>query len=224
MKKEKTRKKFNLLKFLIIAMVIYIIGFLVYSFFTFPIKNIRVYNSIILSDQEILRISKIDDYPSFFLTSKSAIEKKLKNNDYIKDVIVRKKWLGVIEIEIIEKKILFFDIASNKLVLEGNCKVDPINQSYPVLSDSLPTEIYLKFEKKMELLEEDVLFKISEIKYLPNEVDEERFLFIMSDGNYVYLTLYTFDKVNKYNVIIESLEKKRGILYLDSGNYFKVLD
>lgn len=224
MKKEKTRKKFNLLKFLIIAMVIYIIGFLVYSFFTFPIKNIRVYNSTILSDQEILRISKIDDYPSFFLTSKSAIEKKLKNNDYIKDVIVRKKWLGVIEIEIIEKKILFFDIASNKLVLEGNCKVDPINQSYPVLSDSLPTEIYLKFEKKMELLEEDVLFKISEIKYVPNEVDEERFLFIMSDGNYVYLTLYTFDKVNKYNVIIESLEKKRGILYLDSGNYFKVLD
>ncbi|MFA5696796.1 MAG: hypothetical protein WC917_05160, partial [Bacilli bacterium] len=68
MKKAKTRKKFNLLKFLIIAMVIYIIGFLVYSFFTFPIKNIRVYNSIILSDQEILRISKIDDYPSFFLT------------------------------------------------------------------------------------------------------------------------------------------------------------
>ncbi|NLD79095.1 MAG: FtsQ-type POTRA domain-containing protein [Mollicutes bacterium] len=224
MKKTKTRKKFNLLKFLIIAMVIYIIGFLVYSFFTFPIKNIRVYNSTILSDQEILRISKIDDYPSFFLTSKSAIEKKLKNNDYIKDVIVRKKWLGVIEIEIIEKKILFFDIASNKLVLEGNHKVDPINQSYPVLSDSLPTEIYLKFEKKMELLEEDVLFKISEIKYVPNEVDEERFLFIMSDGNYVYLTLYTFDKVNKYNVIIESLEKKRGILYLDSGNYFKVLD
>lgn len=224
MKAENKKRRFNLLKFLIVTMILYIIVFAVYSFFTFPIKNIRVYNANILSDQEILRISKIDNYPSFFLTSKAAIRNKLKKNDYIKDAIVRKKWLGIIEIEIVEKKILFFDLNSNKLVLEGNYRIDKISGYYPVLADSLSEEIYNKLEKKMELLDKDIIYKISEIKYSPNEVDNERFLLIMNDGNYVYLTLYSFDKVNKYNDIIESLEKKRGILYLDSGNYFKVLD
>ena len=36
---------------------------------------------------------------------------------------------------------------------------------------------------------------ISEIKYDPNSVDVERFLFTMTDGNYVYITLERFEVV-----------------------------
>ena len=42
----------------------------------------------------------------------------------------------------------------------------------------------------------------------------------MVDGNYVYITLTKFDSINYYNEIYPTLEGKKGILYLDSGNHF----
>ena len=76
----------------------------------------------------------------------------------------------------------------------------------------------------MEELNLDILTRISEIEYKPNDVDQERFFLIMNDGNYVYLTLYKFNNMNKYLNIIKTFENKKGILYLDSGEYFDVFD
>ena len=44
----------------------------------------------------------------------------------------------------------------------------------------------------------------------------------MNDGNYVYITLYKTYLVNDYIKILSTLENKKGILYLDSGNYFEI--
>lgn len=76
----------------------------------------------------------------------------------------------------------------------------------------------------MAKIDKDVLVKISEIKYDPTDVDEDRFLFYMLDENYVYVTLTKMNLINKYNDAITQFEGKRGILYLDSGNYFKIMD
>jgi cell division septal protein FtsQ len=76
----------------------------------------------------------------------------------------------------------------------------------------------------MQNIDTDIINRISEIKYDPNNVDEERFLLTMNDGNYVYLTLSHFDKINSYVDIIKNFENQKGILYLDSGEYFKVYD
>ena len=43
----------------------------------------------------------------------------------------------------------------------------------------------------------------------------------MNDGNYVYITLSKIENLNKYEEIYNSLEGKKGIIYLDSGNYFE---
>ena len=79
----------------------------------------------------------------------------------------------------------------------------------------------------MKKIPENIKQKISEIKYDPNEKDEERFLLSMNDGNYVYLSLYKFDRIHKYLDIMLEINKKfnnqKGILYLDSGDYFKVI-
>ena len=66
----------------------------------------------------------------------------------------------------------------------------------------------------------DILNIISEIKYVPNGIDKERFLFSMNDGNYVYITISKLTKINEYKSVIDSVEDKKGILYLDYGNYF----
>ena len=76
----------------------------------------------------------------------------------------------------------------------------------------------------MSSLDYDTIKRISEIKYDPNEVDEERFLLTMSDGNYVYLTLEKFEVINNYVDIIKTFNNKKGILYLDSGEYFKIME
>ena len=42
----------------------------------------------------------------------------------------------------------------------------------------------------------------------------------MVDANYVYVTLTKIKNINEYKNIIDSMENKKGILYLDYGNYF----
>ena len=74
----------------------------------------------------------------------------------------------------------------------------------------------------MSQVKDDALSKISDIEYQPNEFDKDRFLLYMDDGNMVYLTLTKFKMINRYNEVLSQLEGHKGILYLDSGNHFKI--
>ena len=84
--------------------------------------------------------------------------------------------------------------------------------------------VYDKFVNKFTKVNPEVLLKISHIEYTPNDLDKERFLLYMIDSNYVYITLSKIDKLNKYNSIIQSMENKKGIIYLDSGDYVEIKD
>ena len=44
----------------------------------------------------------------------------------------------------------------------------------------------------------------------------------MNDNNEVYITISRVDLLNKYIDIVKKLNNKKGILYLDSGNYFEI--
>ena len=46
----------------------------------------------------------------------------------------------------------------------------------------------------------------------------------MNDGNHVYINIRKFKNINKYLNMIKSFNDKKGILYLDSGEYFDVFD
>ena len=45
---------------------------------------------------------------------------------------------------------------------------------------------------------------------------------MMDDGNLVYITLNRITKINKYNSIYSSMDGKKGIIYLDSGDYVEI--
>ena len=74
----------------------------------------------------------------------------------------------------------------------------------------------------MNSINPEILGKISDIEYLPNGFDKDRFLLYMDDDNMVYLTLSKFKNINLYNDVLEQLDNRKGILYLDSGNHFQV--
>ena len=86
---------------------------------------------------------------------------------------------------------MFYNRSLGKVVLENNILVDNNDFVLPHLINYVPESIYEKLVSSMTKVDNNVLLKISEIEYRPNDVDKERFLLTMNDGNYVYLTLYT---------------------------------
>ena len=46
----------------------------------------------------------------------------------------------------------------------------------------------------------------------------------MNDGNLVYINLKKMESLNNYVSIIKNFENKKGILRLDSGEYFTILE
>ena len=110
---------------------------------------------------------------------------------------------------------------TKKTVLIDKSQTDD-NFPVPTVINYVPDKIYALLLDKLSNVDYNIIKRISEIKYDPNDVDDERFLFTMNDGNYIYVTLEKLDKVNKYLDIIKSFNNKKGILYLDSGEYFEI--
>lgn len=221
-KKEVVRKKFKFTKFLIVLLVLYLFGFFIYSIIISPIKNIYISGNDYLSDQEIIDTSGLKNYPSYFLTSKNSIKKKLLKNNLIKEVKINKKLIGQVYINVTETKPLFYYSNTKKTVLEDGNTIEDNKYIIPTLINTVDNEMLDKLIDKYSDVKEEIRLMISEMKYVPNDIDKERFILMMNDGNYVYITLYKFSSINDYTKILQTLENKKGILYLDSGNYFEI--
>ncbi len=223
MKKKKKNKKKIILKILII---IIILGSLIFYFKNMKIKNIYVTGNNNLKDQEIIELAGINNYPNLFQISSRKIEKKIKLNPLIDSVKVKKTFLGKITINIKEYNLLLKNEIDNTIYLDNGQKItNDINIiGLPTLTNEVDKDILNNFLKKLNTINKDILSKISEITYSPNEYDKDLFLFLMNDGNYVYITTTRLDNINKYENVLLELEGKKGIIYLDSGNHFEILE
>ncbi len=224
-KKRKKKVKIKILPFFIIALIIGLLIGCGYLLSLIPIKNIYIIGNSYLTDQEIIELAGIDNYPSFLATTKISMKKKLKKNPYIKEVNIYKKLFAEVHIELEEENILFRKQETGLIVLENKQELNDYNQySVPVLLNYVPDTKYDSFVKGMNQVDNSIKSQISEIRYYPNGQDEDRFLLYMNDGNYVYLTLTKFKQINYYEDVLEKLEGKKGILYLDSGNHFQIME
>ena len=112
-------------------------------------------------------------------------------------------------------------------VVHVDGSVDPVRDKEVIdtelqLKDLESVDQHLKKVEKMAKVDKGTLGKISDIEYVPNDYDKDRFLLYMDDGNMVYLTLTKFKQIEYYNDVLEQLEGRKGILYLDSGNHFQI--
>ena len=223
MAKRKLKSKFvKLLLFVLFGVLICVIYFNVLGD---NIKSIKVVGNHYLKENEIIELSGLDDYDGFLKKTSSSISKKLKSNILIDDVKVTKKFNRTVIIEVKEKKVLFRNSNTDKYVLsDGKEYALDIDFTVPLLINFVPDEIYEKFVDKFRELDLLIIDKISEIKYSPNQYDDDLFLLYMNDKNLVQVTVAKRDSVNKYNEIVTKLNGKNGILYLDYGNYFKIME
>lgn len=221
MKKKKGKRKISILKILILFLIIYLLITSIYKLVTMPIKNIYVIGNTYIKDKYIIEIADLENYPPFFLTTSRNIYKKIKNDDLILDVKVKKTPFSIY-LYIEENIPLFYNKVSEKLILKDGTNINEIFNA-PILNNYIPDTIYNDFIEKMSNIELDILKRISEIEYKPNEVDTKRFYLLMNDGNIVYLTLDEFLKINNYIETLKTLNGSKGILYWDSGNYFELI-
>lgn len=227
-KKLVKKKKLKLLPCFIVLLLFGGLSFLVYFFLNLPIKNLIVKNTVYLNDDYVLELAGVKDYPSFWLLSTNEIEKKLETSPYILEVDVERNFFHVLVISVTENKPLFINNTNHTVVFadKEEVKIDEEIDLFrvPRLINYVPDNKYKTFVKGMANIKKDILGKISDIEYQPNDYDKDRFLLYMDDGNMVYLTLTKFDMINYYNDVLSQLENKKGILYLDNGNHFQIME
>lgn len=221
--KKRVKRKFNPLKFLSFIAFIIICYFLTMYLLDIKTKNIIVLNNNYYSDEKIIETAGIEKYPKFLTLNTNKIKKKLLKLDLIENVTIKKKWNFVLELTIKEKKILYLVRSENKYKLSDN-KLYDIDDvlSVPTLINYVPESNEKKFVEAFKNIDNNIISMISEIEYSKTSYDSDRFLLYMNDGNMVYVTTTKLKSLNKYVDIVKKLENKKGILYLDSGNYFEI--
>ncbi len=227
MAKIKKKKRLKLIPFLLFVLVITGTFFLVDVLLDTRIENIVIKGNKLVTDQQIIDEAGLSNYPSFYKTTSYNIKKALEKNSFIKEVKVKRSFYHVITIEVSEYKVLLKKETTGKLVLENMNEVttdQEIPYTVPRLVNDVPKDKYSKLLKNLLKVKKSVRSSISEFYYDPNEFDKDRFLLYMDDGNSVYLTLTKFRMINYYNDVLPQLDGKKGILYLDSGNHFQIME
>lgn len=221
MKRKVKKKKIKIGRVFLALFFLFIVLFLIILLSKMPVLGFYISGNNYYTDNEILKITGLDKYPSYLFTSNINIKKKIKDDPILESVKINKTLLGKFKVEVKEKQILFYNINTKKSITSNDEEIDFYDKNSPVLVNNINDKnVYNSFLKKMKKVDKSVLDNISEIKYDPNAIDKERFLVSMNDGNYIYLTISKFTKINDYLKISKTLGSKNGILYLDYGNYF----
>ena len=222
--KKKKKRVFKIKNIIILFSVFCMIVGLFYYAITMPIKNIYIKGNNILSDDEIIKLASLEEYPSFLFSLKSKIKNNLEQNIYIKEAQITKKFRNIIEIMIKEYQPIVITKEGNILLSSGQIVENNHDLTdAPLMVNSIDNKkIEKNFALKFGNIDMNILRQISQIEYSPVTVDEDRFLLYMNDGNLVYITLTKINKLNKYNQIKDKLDGKKGIIYLDSGDYVEL--
>ena len=222
--KRVKKRKLNWKRVLILLLILYLIAMLLYTFFTMPIKNIYIKGTNLLTDNDIIEVANLKDYPAIFKISKSKLKKEISSLELVEDVDIKKTITGKLTITITEARPLFFNRTTNKVVLSNNKEVE--NNNYlgiPTLINRVPTDILSDFIIALKEIDPDIIKMINEIEYDPNisndiTIDEYRFLLRMNDSNHVYVNIINMERLNDYKSVFATIGDLRGTVYLDSYN------
>ena len=191
MREKRRKRRLNKKRFLIFLIIIFIIFLISYYVLTMRVTNIKIIGTNLISDNEIIEVSNLKNYPKLFSIPSFTIASKIKTLDLVNDVKVTKNLYGRVTIKVDEAKILFYNKNNDKLVLSNEKEIDDNNKylGIPTLINYVPKEIYSDLINGFKLIDNDVLRIISEIEYAPSKtingetIDDYRFMLRMNDSN-----------------------------------------
>ena len=166
-KKLVKKRKIKVFGLLIVLLILGGLIFGIFSYLDSDIKNIIIEGNNYLNDDYIIEKAGIKDYPSFYFTSTLKAKNKLLKSPYIKDVQVRRKFYHIFNIKVNENKPLFINSNKKKVVFEDKTEIPEDKtitiENVPRIINYIPDDKYNKFIKKMSLIDENILIKISDI-------------------------------------------------------------
>lgn len=223
--KKKVKRKLNKKALLVLILTLYLIIMAFYYCLNLPIKNIDIKGNKVISDEEILNISSLNDSKYMFKVNSRNVIKRIKTLNIISDVKIKKTLSGKLEVIVTEQKVLYYSVLDKSYILEDGTTMESLDiVGIPTLVNYVPSDIKDNLIKKMGSIKYDNLSLISEIEYSPNikdniTIDGNRFLLRMNDGNIVYINLANFDKMDKYMEVYATLnEGQKGVIYFDSSS------
>ena len=224
-KKVIKKKKLKIFNFLIFIVVVLLISFFIKILLNVRVRNIYINGNKYLNDDYIIKKASLYYYPKFITYNIFYYQDVLKKDPYIKDVSIKRGFFSI-KINIVEKRAVLFNGVSNEYSFNDNTKIKEsdsvIKFVLPRLLNFVPNNIYRELINSLSKVNDNILNKISDIEYSPNNIDKERFILYMNDGNLVYITLTKFNKISYYDNIYSQLDNHKGILYLDNGNHFEI--
>ena len=156
--KKRVRRKFNLGKFILFILIIFIIYFGMKYLFSIKIKNIIIVNNNYYSDEEIIEKAGIENYPEFITLSRKKIKNKLSTLDLIEDVEIKKEFGFILRITIKEKKILYHIRSNNEYRVSDNKNYSLDNVTgVPTLINYVPEEVEKKFVNKFKDIDSNII-------------------------------------------------------------------
>lgn len=218
------KKRINFARLLVVILVLYILScFLIYVYKE-PVRHFEIKGNNYVSDMEILREAKLDNYPAYVSLSNKKVNKLLKDNPLINKVTLKHGLNFTIYISVTENIPVFINKNTNEVCLSDGTMIENNNKytGLPVLLNNTTEEKRKLFAKNFSELSEGVKIMVNEIEYSPSYnsknqiIDENRFLLSMTDKNLVYVTINKINLLDSYLDIIatEKLTDK-GTLFLD---------
>lgn len=207
-----------------IVVFVFFILFLLFSNES-KIFDISISGNEYLDDIDIEKMAGIND--NYYLNVPIFIESSLKKHPLIEQANVNFLDDKVISIEIMEKKIVgyrfndegYFEV----LTVDGNYYQLKENEIYLIsnvpLVDVKGEEKLIKFCKKMNELNPEIIKQISEISVYPFSYDPDMFEFVMSDGNYCFVSLNDINKIVDYYSVSFNIDQDVGHACIYIGDF-----
>ena len=217
-----TNKKISFVIGLVLALATVLVLYFVSDYS--KIYHISVEGNVYLNDEDIVKISELNENDNFLFVVPFLKEHKLLNSPYIEEAKIYKLDDNLIKIVVKEVKQIAYlnEDYESKILLQNGERITLDENNYYLINKLPLLEGYTK-EQIVEILrgfkqvDYKIINEISEIHRYPFSYDENMLEVIMKDGNYCFVSWTGISMLEEYYKIVSAIDSSSGnaCIYLD---------
>lgn len=217
-RKRKSRKKARRRRILALSIIFILINVIIYFAPFSKVTMINVHGNKVLTEAAVISESGVEvDKSSFYYLFKWPIKSRMLKSPYISDVVIEKGKGRQVDITVKERQVIFKTnvdegervyFADGTYVLNDDAKKIAATTLMPV--ESQMTFPYEKLAQKLGTVPSEITSQISEIVHAPSNIDQDRYILYMADGNRIFILMENIESHLKwYTYLVKQTGDKR---------------